>query len=228
LNFYARVASHNFASMKRAFTILLIASFAAPLLAQDAVAIAAQREQEENLKRLTATIQDVQDAQSQQKERLNALAGEVDKLRTEIAKANNNAATQEAIKKLNEEILKVDNQRVSDNKKIYEALADLRKLIVERPSAPPPPKNFTMPSPSTNPGTHVGGGTSPVPARSQGNATEEGFEYVVQSGDRLDLIVKEYQKQGIKVSMKQVMEANPTVKWDRLRIGQKIFIPKPK
>src|SRR4051812_13861122 len=113
--------------MKRAFIILLIATFAAPLLAQDAAALAAQREAEENVKRLTATIQDVQDAQSKQQERVSALSSEIERLRTEVAKANNNAATHEAMKKLSDEIEKVDKARVADNKKIYEALEQLKK-----------------------------------------------------------------------------------------------------
>jgi LysM repeat protein len=35
------------------------------------------------------------------------------------------------------------------------------------------------------------------------------------------------QKQGLKVTQKQIMDANPGVNWSKLRIGQKIFIPSP-
>ncbi|HMJ92082.1 MAG TPA: LysM domain-containing protein, partial [Candidatus Acidoferrum sp.] len=210
--------------MKRAFAILLTLMLAASAFAQaDAVALAAQREQEENVKRLTATIQEVQEAQGKQQERISGLASEVDKLRTEVAKANNNAANHEALKRLNDQILEVDKSRVADNKKIYEALEQLKKLILDRP-APPPVRN-ALTAPPVNPGNSATGAATA--SRPTGNATEEGFEYVVQSGDRLDLIVKAYRAQNIMITERQVMNANPNVKWERMRIGQKIFIPKP-
>lgn len=213
--------------MKQRFSVLLIALVAAPLFAQaDAVALAAQREQEENMKRLSATILEVQEAHQKQQERISGLANEVDKLRADVVKANNNAATQEALKRLNDQILEVDKSRIADNKKIYAALEDLKRLILDRP-APPAPRPVLPPA-SGNSGVsgNSGGSTSRPPAT--GSATEEGFEYAVQPGDRLDLIVKAYRAQHINVTQKQVMDANPNVKWERLRVGQKIFIPKPK
>ena len=56
----------------------------------------------------------------------------------------------------------------------------------------------------------------------------EGFDYVIAKNDTLGDIVTAYRKQGINVTRKMVMDANPNVKWEALRIGQKIFIPKPK
>lgn len=221
--------------MKRAFIILLSSLVAAPVFAQaDAVALAAQREAEENLKRLSSAVQEVQEGQGKQQERISALAGEVEKLRSEVAKANNNAATQDAISKLGAEIKKVDEARIADNKRIYSALEDLKKLILERPTAPKMPAIPTgqvtgnLGTSTTGSGVSNGGTTSKAPVRNSGNATEEGYEYKIQSGDRLDLIVKAYRAQGINVTSKMIMDANPTVKWERLKIGQTIFIPKPK
>ena len=57
---------------------------------------------------------------------------------------------------------------------------------------------------------------------------QEGFDYVVQKNDTLSGIIQAYRGKGIKVTTKSVTEANPTVKWERLRVGQKVFIPKPK
>jgi TolA-binding protein len=209
--------------MKPAFLMMLTALLAVPAFAQaDAVAIAAQREQEENVKRLTATVQEVQEAQQRQQERVSALAGEIDKLRSEVAKANNNAATHEAIKRLSDQIVKVDQERVLDNKKVYEALGELKKLILDRPAPPSPRPPVRDVAPAVPPGGN-GSRVTPPP-----NISEEGFEYIIQRDDTLSHIVTAYQKQGIKVTQKQVMDANPAVKWNALRIGQKIFIPKPK
>jgi TolA-binding protein len=222
LNFAALGASHSFAMMKQAFLVMLTALLAVPAFAQaDAVALAAQREQEENVKRLTATVQEVQEAQQKQQERISGLVGEVDKLRTEVAKANNNAATQDSLKRLSDQILDVDKARIADNKKVYEALAELKKLILDRPTPPPVrPQSFTPPS--TANGSDTARPTPPA------NVSDVGFEYQVQSGDTLGHIVTAYQKQGIKVTQKQVIDANPNVNWNKLRIGQKVFIPKPK
>ena len=208
--------------MKRAIAGLLLGSlFATRLLAQDAVAIAAQREAEENLKRLTATISEVQTAQEEQRKQITGLSAEIDKVRGEITKANNNAATQESLKRLSDQIIKVDERRIADNKHVEEALEQLKRLIVERPTPPSRPPRDTSPPPSTNPG-------NTTPRVSTTGGPDEGFEYSVQQGDRLDLIVKAYREQKIMVTSKMVMDANPTVKWERLKVGQKIFIPKPK
>lgn len=210
--------------MKRAFagfaiTALLSARLAAQ--ATDAVALAAQREAEENVRRLTSIVEEVQTAQAQQQKLIRSLEGEIDKLRNDVAKANNNAATQESLKRLNDQILKVDERRVEDNKKLYEAIERLGKLMAQRPEPPPRPQVDPVPPAGNNP---------PVTPRgkSPGNVTEEGFEYVIQPGDRLDLIVKAYRDQKIMVTQKSIMEANPNIKWERLRVGQKVFIPKPK
>jgi hypothetical protein len=54
----------------------------------------------------------------------------------------------------------------------------------------------------------------------------------VQSGDSLGAIVKAYnadfKSKGLKqITMRQAREANPNVNWDKLRVGQKIVIPRP-
>jgi NAD(P)H-hydrate repair Nnr-like enzyme with NAD(P)H-hydrate dehydratase domain len=190
---------------------------AARTLAQgaDAVALAAQREAEENLKRMTASIEVVQTAQEAQQKQIAALAGEVEKLRTEVARTGAGSASQESIKRLSEQIIEVDKSRIADNKRIQDALEKLAKLIAERPPVVTPRPRETPP-PVGN-----GGGTAhPV--------NDEGFEYVIQKGDLLDKIVQAYREQKIMVTKKSIIDANPTVNWSKLQIGQKIFIPKPK
>lgn len=218
--------------MKRFFAVTcLAASLAGRVAAQDAVARAAQLEAEENYKRLSATITEVQTAQEEQRTRVTAISGELDKLRSEVQKANMNSVLEEKIRSLADQIRKVDESRIADNKKLYEALEKVSKLIADRPVLPPPPRDPVV-SPrsndSSNGNSSSGNGTNGGRSGPSGKTTEEGFEYVIASGDRLDLIVKAYHTQNIMVSKKQIMDANPNVKWERLKIGQKIFIPKPK
>lgn len=218
--------------MKQVFAgLLLVAALAGRLAAQpDAVALAAQREMEENVRRLQATITEVQSAQEQQHKEIEELRGAVQQLRSEIGKLNQSAIIQElqnTIRKLDDKIMKVDESRASDSKRIFEALKDLGKLVAERPAMPQPPS--LAPAPGTRNGS---GGNATVPAETSrtgaGNTVQEGYEYTIVSGDHLGRIVQRYRDQNILVTMKMVQDANPAVKWEKLRVGQKIFIPRPK
>jgi TolA-binding protein len=212
--------------MKRAIAGILFASVFAVGVARaaDAVTLAAQQEAEERYRRLAATVEEIQSAQMAQQKQISGLGSDLSKLRDEVSRNNNNAANQESIRRLNEQILKVDESRIADNKRIQEALAQLGKAIREMPSAPAPrprdPTPIPSPGPSASGSTRNGSGSPTIP--------EEGFEYVIQAGDRLDVIVKKYRDEKIMVTSKSITDANPTVNWSKLRIGQKIFIPKPK
>jgi TolA-binding protein len=210
--------------MKRAFAGLLLSSVLLPsLYAADAVTLAAQQEAMENFKRLSATLEELQTAQLSQQKQISALANDLSKVREDVARNNNNASVQESLRQLEKQILKVDESRVADNKRIQEALERLGQTIKDMPSVPaprPPTRN------GNNDLSSGSGGTSRGP--SPRTTPEEGFEYIIQRDDRLDIIVKRYRDEKIMVTSKSIMDANPTVNWSRLRIGQKIFIPKPK
>jgi hypothetical protein len=226
LNFEERAASHILEIMKRAIAVLLLISMLGPVaFAQaDAVALAAQREAEENVRRLTATVEEVQTAQANLRKLLSDLAADVDKLREDVAKSKNNAATQESLKRLGDQIMKVDESRVADNKRIQEGLDKITKLVAQAPVAPIPAPARTEVAPRANTTTTPGNGSG---ATSRPR-TEQLYEYVVRPGDRLDIIASTYRNEGIPVTAKAIREANPEVVWEKLRIGQKIYIPKPK
>jgi hypothetical protein len=58
-------------------------------------------------------------------------------------------------------------------------------------------------------------------------APENLLAYKIKDGDTLVRIVADLRAQGFKVSQQQVMDVNPKVIWNRLAIGQTIYIPKP-
>ncbi len=210
--------------MKRAFAgILCSLVLATALRAGDTVAVAAQQEMQDNYKRLSATFDELQAAQLALQKQVSSLASEVSKLRDDISRNNNNASTQEAIRELNRQILKVDESRIADNRRIQEAIEKLGGAIKSLPTAPPPRRVE-----SGNSGTHSGSGTSPKPAAPGGAAVEDGFDYVIQTGDYLGKIVARYREEKIMVTRDMVMAANPKVDWNKLQVGQHIFIPKPK
>ena len=209
--------------MKRALLASLLGLFfaVAPLRAADAVALAAQQEAAESYKRFTATLEEMNATQTAQSREITMLKTELSKLRDELAHKDNDTATKESLRKLNDQIVKVDDARIADNKRSQEALERLgdtiRKIINTKQARP---ADFS-----------AGGSTKPVPARGGGptvSANEEGFEYIVVSGDRPDKISAKYKAEGINVSSSAITKANPTVDWSKLQVGQKLFIPKPK
>jgi len=215
--------------MKRTFALILVLLSCSVVRAADAVTLAAQQEAQDNMKRLTATIEEYQVTMATQKKMLDALAAEVSKLRDEIARNNNDSANKEAIHQLREDIQKVDKARLTDNEKLNEALVKLGDTIKRMPATALPRRSTAIP---TDPGTTGGGTVAGKTANPRGgtntNGAEEGFEYVVVSGDRPDKIAAKYQAEGIKVTAKSIIAANPNVDWTKLKVGDKLFIPKPK
>ena len=53
------------------------------------------------------------------------------------------------------------------------------------------------------------------------------YKYAVQPGDFVSTIVKAYNEKGIKVTVEQILKANPKLDPNRMRIGQEIIIPAP-
>jgi LysM repeat protein len=194
------------------------------LRAADAISIATQQEAEERMKRLTATLEEFQTGQAAQQKQINSLASDLSKLREDVAHKDNNAATQESIRKLNEQILKVDEARIADNKRIQEALGKLAESIKALANTPAPAVRTPRP-PAVEPGKSSGNPGSGQPAPI--SASQLGFDYIIKPGDALSVVVQKYRKEGIMVTRQSIMDANPGVDWDRLQIGKKIFIPKP-
>jgi LysM repeat protein len=83
-------------------------------------------------------------------------------------------------------------------------------------SAPPPEHHRSSAPPSPPPDT-----------TSQGGGDKTGFEYVVQQGDTLGKIVKGCREKNVMVTTDQILKANPGLVPEKLRVGQKIFIPGP-
>ena len=185
--------------------------------AQDATAIAAKEEADARYKGMTARIEELENAVHDQQKTMTRMNEELRTMREEISKlasASKDSATQESIKRLAEAIEEVDKKRLSDNKNVVtrfnEAIAEIQKLLGNRPGPKPvAPVDSAPPKATNNPA---------VP--------DTGFEYLIQSGDTLSGLVLKLRKQGMNVTQKQLKDANPDVNWDKLKVKQKIFIPK--
>ena len=176
--------------------------FAVSLPAQDAAT-------EERLNKLAGQIEDLRANQEALHKEVQGLFKAIDGLREQVSKPTGNFASQEDLKRLADALKEVDQKRVDDAEKVRTELLNLRKSLL----APTPMKKAPAPA------------ITDAPPHS--DKPEKGFEHVVQTGDTLSTILKAYRDKNIKVSMDQVLKANPDLKPDRMRVGQKIWIPAP-
>ena len=192
---------------------------------QDPATAAAEREQaEERHRSMVNRIAGIEESVAAFQKNVTALREEIRHMREDLDRfkpKHDGAATQDNIKRMADKIEEVDKKRQADNERVVKYIdsknAELQKFILERPGG-----NSRPPSGSTsNPGAE----RPRTPAGNSPSATEKGFEYKIKSGDRLQKIVAALKAQGFKASEKQIMEANPTVDWSKLKIDQKIFIP---
>jgi len=180
---------------------------AAPLApAQDAAT-------QERLDKLSGQINDLVEVQRALQKQIAEVSREMDSLRSQLNRPNENNVTHNDLKPLIKAIEEVDRKRIDDAKAVQSQLASIAKSLEaaasRRPERPPVRSN-----PESDPGT--------TPARPQ-----RGYEYEVKSGDTLSTILAAYREQGVKVTTDQVLKANPGLKPERMKVGQKIFIPNP-
>jgi len=167
---------------------------------------------QERLDKLSGRIEDLTAMQETLRKQIADLSRELEGVREQSGKPNTSYARQEDLTRLAEAIKEVDRKRIDDAEKIHSELLNLRKVL----EAPPPkPKKSPLAEPKETPGT----GNSPTP--------EKGYEYVVKSGDTLDAIAAAFKEKNIKVTVAQILKANPGLKAERLKVGQKVFIPAP-
>lgn len=176
--------------------------FAASLPAQDAAT-------EERLNKLAGQIEDLRANQEALHKEVQGLFKAIDGLREQASKPTGNFASQEDLKRLADALKEVDQKRLDDAEKVRTELLNLRKSLL----APAPMKKTPAPA-NTDAAPHS-------------DKQDKGFEHTVQAGDTLSTIIKAYRDKNIKVSMDQILKANPDLKPDRMRVGQKIFIPAP-
>jgi septal ring factor EnvC (AmiA/AmiB activator) len=181
-----------------------------------AAALAARDGVQERYERMSADIQALQAANEALQNKLNQVSAELLELRNQQAQAASNSNVQDQLRLLAEKITEVDRKRQEDREAISEeirkSIGGLEKSLTSTPAP-------SRARPATN-------------AEAPSAAAEKGYLYVIQSGDRLSLIVQSYnadfKSKGLKpITIKQAKEANPGVNWDRLLVGQKIIIPRP-
>ena len=200
-----------------AFTSL--AAFAQDNAATVAARVEAARSADEQYKIMVADIDTLTVNNQVLQDKITSMQTQIAQLRDQLnqtASAQQNSSVQDDLKKLADKIQEVDQKRVADKAAISQEMnksIDDLKTLIQTTAVAPSPAAIDKPKPSV---------TGP----------DSGYSYTVQSGDHLSKIVAAYnatfKSKGMKtITQKQVKETNPDVKWDKLRVGQKIIIPDP-
>jgi len=165
---------------------------------------------EEKLNKLSGQIEDLKAGQESMRKHIDTLLKEIENVREQANKPTGNYASVEDLKSLRDAMKEVDRKRLDDGEKVRSELLNLRKALLAQPTTgtrtphvTPPPENTTADKP------------------------QKGFDHVVESGETLSGIVQGCRDKNIKVTVEQILQANPGLKAERLRSGQKIFIPAP-
>jgi len=166
---------------------------------------------QQQLDKLTGSIQDLTDAQAQESKRIDDIEKQLADL---AAKVNtpppaSDSASAEDLKKLADEVRELDQKRLADRELITSQLEKLSKIA----ALPPEPHQHkaSVASSESDPTA------PPVPTT--------GYYYVVKSGDSIASIARKYRAQHVKITTSQIIRANPGLSASTLFIGKKIFIP---
>lgn len=191
------------------------------LRAQDASTVADRQAVEERFQQLSGKFQDLQESQQAQAKRIEVLAAEIRSFREEINKPDTDKVQREEVRRLAEQLKDVDEKRAADKELILKAISKLA-------NAPVSPAGKTAKLSAAKPKAEPQPDVAGADAVSAAEKNYEGYEHVVKSDETLSAIVRAYNKeQGLKLTVEQVLKhpLNANVKPEKLRVGQKVFIP---
>ena len=229
--------------------------FIFPVLASAALiatpVLKAQDVDAEDVRLMKSKLETVLEANDSMRGRIQNLEAEISRLKSEQARlradmggVGKDNVTQDQLKKVVDQLREVDKKRESDNRALLERMDEvkneLRKLAAAAAAAP-----VVAPEPVKPQGNHKpkskpvpvadsdsdGGKAAPTtnaPAvpKSSLPAEYDYVEHVVASGETVGTIISAYNKEkGLKIRTQHVLDANPKLKPEHLKVGQKIKIP---
>ncbi|MBX7158001.1 MAG: LysM peptidoglycan-binding domain-containing protein [Verrucomicrobiae bacterium] len=153
---------------------------------------------------------------------LDSLKNEVQTLKTQVDRLQlENAALKKNLSEL----------EVSRTKERDALLDEVSKIMAESKSAKPILKSQATTSTNTTAPAPIVAkpiATKPVAASTTNQPAQEqvGYEHVVGPGQTVSSIAKAFNEAGVKVTVKDIIQANHLDADAKVRIGQKLFIPK--
>lgn len=201
--------------------------------AQNLVGDAARQELEDRLRRAERDLEALKESNESLRRKLTALDGalnEISRLSAERDRANNNilkhTASKEELGQLEKALKESEHRRDADKKLFVEKFEELRKVIAAAPAAP----SFTSPPPPKHPkGDASSSGKKALPP----GVPDTGVYHTVEKNQTALEILKAYNDDqkakghAGKITLRQLEAANPGADMNKLRSGQKLFIPIP-
>ena len=207
----------------------------APARAQNLVADAARQELEDKLRRVERDLESVKETNEslrKQLAKLDAVVSEVSRATVERANSNNNllklAASKSELEQLANALKESEQHREADKKWFVEQLKELGRVMGAASSTPPPSHSSSTPK-AGKAKSDSSAKTTPLPP----GVPDSGVYHLVEKNQTALEILKAYNddqkakgRPG-KITLKQLEAANPGANMDKLRAGQKLFIPIP-
>ena len=193
------------------FLTIFLTTTAMQLRAQDLGAM------EERVKQLNGYVQDLLEDKANQKKQIEALAKEIQGLRDhQQNQPTTTYASQEDLRDQAKKLQELETKRKADRELILKELDKLGKAIAGGPSSKPAKPT----KPPANSGSPDNSSPSELP--------DKAVEHTIAAGDTLSNIAAAYSKEkGVKVTIEQIRKANPGIKDDKLKVGQKVLVPLP-
>jgi outer membrane murein-binding lipoprotein Lpp/phage tail protein X len=198
--------------MKKIFLAGMILAGALPLLrAQDA-------EMTERINKLAGQVQDLADGKEAMRKDIDALTKQIADMRDQSGKPNDVYATQDDVKRLTEKLEQIEKERQADKELILQKISELGRTLAAGSTSS---RGMATPAPS------VGGDSDRAASAPAASPNDKGYEYTISPNDTVSGIVKKYREKNIRVTVDQILKANPGLKPEKLVVGKKIWIPAP-
>ncbi len=203
--------------------------------AQNLVGDAVRQELEDRLKRVERDLEAMKEANDSLRKKLSTLESgmnEVGRLTAERANSSNNllklTASKSELEQLEKALKESEQHREADKKWFVEQLRELGKVIATPPQPVAPPTH-TSSKPGKGRSDTGGEKAKALPP----GVPDTGVYHLVEKNQTALEILKAYNDDQKakghpgKITLKQLEAANPGMNMDRLRAGQKLFIPIP-
>lgn len=204
--------------------------------AQNQIGDAVRQELEDRLRRVERDLESVKEANDALRKKLaslDAVVNEVSRATVERANSNNNllklAASKSEVEQLEKALKESERRRIEDQKKLTDVLERLQREL----SSAPPPTSFASPAPTTKKGREKSESSAGKSTHLPSGIPDSGVYHLVEKDQTAGAILQAYNadlkakgRPG-KITLKQLEAANPGSDMNKLRAGQKLFIPIP-
>jgi len=230
----------------RTFVFLICLFSIISLRAEDPGAQQDAEAAREKLLKAADQLDNIQSNSEATKTSVDNMKADVAKLQADVSQLQgDNAALKQELADLRAAFDKAEAAHAKERQVLIDSVADLikqsgaSKSSTKKKPTPPAPAPVKTPDAetSTAPTTNAPTALSPPPDAPPTDPAptpdvspekpQKGYYHVVASGETLTLICSAYRQKGVNVTVADIRKANGLTDKSALKVGQKLFIPKP-